>query len=176
MATIGDSTDPKGTKRPNKDSILVSTHTFRPIAVAERLYKAYLPSNIRPNNIYSIFSLFFTIDVLETITKNINKYTYWRYIELHLKAPWKNISVAELRAYLGVLIYRFLYSQPRCEGYWSVNVNKLIYEALASSISYTYFTQLEAGLHLSDLDEEGNDFSKIKNMSDTAATYRLISL
>ena len=76
MATIGDSTDPKGTKRPNKDSILVSAHTFRPVAVTEYSYKAYLSLNIYPNNIYGIFSLFFTNDVLEVIAKNINKYAY----------------------------------------------------------------------------------------------------
>ena len=87
MATIGDSTDPKGTKRPNKNSILVSTYTFRPIAVAERPYKVYLPPNIRPNNIYGIFSLFFTNDVLEIIAKNTNKYAHRRYIKLNLKAP-----------------------------------------------------------------------------------------
>ena len=87
MATIGDSTDPKGTKRPNKDSILVSAHTFRSVAVTERLDKAYLPPNIRPNDIYGIFSLFFINDVLEAIVKNINKYAHQRHIELHLKAP-----------------------------------------------------------------------------------------
>ena len=87
MATIGDSTDPKGTKRPNKDSILVSAHTFRPVAIAEHPCKTYLSPNIYPNNIYGIFSLFFTNDVLEAIAKNTNKYAYRRHVELHLKAP-----------------------------------------------------------------------------------------
>ena len=76
MATIGDSIDPKGTKRPNKNSILVSAHIFRFVTVAECLCKAYLPSNIRPNNIYGIFSLFFINDVLEAIGKNTNKYAH----------------------------------------------------------------------------------------------------
>ena len=76
MAIIGDSINPKGTKRPNKDLILVSTHTFRPVAVAERPYKAYLPLNIYPDNVYGIFSLFFTNNVLEAIVKNINKYAH----------------------------------------------------------------------------------------------------
>ena len=87
MATIGDSTDPKGTKRPNKDSILVSAHTFRPVAVVERPCKACFSPNIRPDDVYGIFSLFFTNDVLEAIAKNINKYAHQRHIELYLKVP-----------------------------------------------------------------------------------------
>ena len=86
MATIGDSTDPKGTKRPNKNSILVSAHTFRSVAVAEHLCKAYLPPNICSNNVYGICSLFFINDVLKVIAKNTNKYAHQHYIELHLKA------------------------------------------------------------------------------------------
>ena len=35
MATTGDPTDPRGTKRPNKDPILVSSHTFRPVIIVE---------------------------------------------------------------------------------------------------------------------------------------------
>ena len=76
MATIGDSTDPKGTKRPNKNLILVSAHTFRPVAVAEHSYKAYFPPNIYSDNVYGIFSLFFTNDMLKAIAKNTNKYIY----------------------------------------------------------------------------------------------------
>ena len=76
MATIGDSIDPKGTKRPNKDLILVSAHIFRPVAVTERLCKACLSPNIHPDNIYGIFSLFFTNDLLEVIAKNTNKYAH----------------------------------------------------------------------------------------------------
>ena len=110
MATIGDSTDSKGTKCPNKDSILVSAHIFRPVAVTECSCEAYLPPNICPDNIYGIFSLFFINDVLEVIAKNINKYTHRRHVELYLKALWKNLLVAKLRVYLGVLIYCSLYS------------------------------------------------------------------
>ena len=112
MATIGDSTDPKGTKRPNKDPILVSAHIFKPIVVTERPSKIYLPLSVRSNDTYGIFSLFFTNDVLAMIIKNTNKYGALYY--QHLKALWKNISVTELKAYLDILVYRSLYPQPRC--------------------------------------------------------------
>ena len=87
MATVGDSTDPKGTKRPNKNPIIVSTHTFKLIVVTERPSKICLPLNISPADAYGIFSLFFTNDVLEMLAKNTNRYASQRYKELQLKAP-----------------------------------------------------------------------------------------
>ena len=74
MATIGDFTDPKGTKRPNKNPILVFIHMFNPVIVAEYFSKICLSSTVCPNNIYGIFSLFFINDVLDILIKNINKY------------------------------------------------------------------------------------------------------
>ena len=164
MATIGDSTDPKGTRRPNEDPILVSAHTFKPVIVAERPSKICLPSNIRPNDAYGIFSLIFTNDVLAMIAENTNNYGALRH--QHLKASWKDTSVTELRAYLGVLIYRSLYPQPRRKGYWTTDINKPIYESLASSIGCKRLEQLEASLHVSDPNLDGDCFSKVKSMSD----------
>ena len=85
MAIIKNSTDPKNTKRPNKNPILVSTYIFNLVIIAERSPRIYLPESISPKNIYSIFSLFFTNDILETITKNINRYVALQ--EAYLQKP-----------------------------------------------------------------------------------------
>ena len=167
MPVVGDPTDPNGTKRPDEKPISVSTHTFKPVVVAERPSKICLPSNIRPDDPYGIFTLFFTNDVLEIFVENTNKYACRRHIELHLKAAWKETSVAELRAYLGVLIYRSLYPQPRHKDYSTIDINKPIHESLTSSISHDRFAQLEASLHISDPDVVGrNCFNKVRNMLD----------
>ena len=167
MATVGDSTDPKGTKRPNEDPIIVSVHTFKPVVVAERPSKICLPLNISPDDVYGIFSLFFTNDVLEMLVKNTNRYASQRYKELQLKAPWKDTSVTELKAYLGVLVYRSLYPQAKREDYWTIDINKPIHESLTSSINRNRFAQLEASLHISDLDVGGDCFSKVRTMPNT---------
>ena len=70
MATVGDPTDPRGTKRPNKDPILVSTHTFRLVIVIERSCKVCFPPEICSDDIYDIFSLFFSDKVLTIIIKH----------------------------------------------------------------------------------------------------------
>ena len=79
MTTVGDSTDPKGTKRPNEDPILVSAHIFKPVVVIERSPKIYFSLKVHPNNVYGIFSLFFTNDILNIFIKNTNKYGALRY-------------------------------------------------------------------------------------------------
>ena len=86
MATTGDPTDPsdpRSTKRPNKNSILVSKHIFRPVITIKRRCKVCLPSHIQPNNVYGIFSLFFTHEVLAVIVKNTNIYgaQYYRHLK-----------------------------------------------------------------------------------------------
>ena len=83
MATVGDPTDPRGTKWPNKNSILVSTYIFRLVIVIKLPYKVYFPAEICPNNIYGIFSLFFSNEVLTIIIKNTNIYKaqHYRYLK-----------------------------------------------------------------------------------------------
>ena len=175
MATIGDSTDPQGTKRPNEDPLLHCAHIFKPVIVADRPSKPCLPSTISPNDAYGIFSLFFTDNVLDTIAKNTNSYARSR--GAHLPKPpsytrkqstwlshWRDTSATELRAYLGVLLYRSLYSQPRRYSYWSVNINRPIHEALSSSIGRDRFAELETNLHLSDLDNE-DCFDKLEPLN-----------
>ena len=135
MATTGDPTDPRGTKRPNKDPILVFSHTFRPVIVAERPCKVCFPSNIYPKNMYSIFSLFFNNKVLSVLIKNTNLYEA-RYYK-GLKTAWKDTSVTELRAFLGILVYCSLYPHLKHRELWNTNINKPIYTALTRTLRYT---------------------------------------
>ena len=137
MAITGNPIDPRGIKRPNKDLILVFTHTFRPVIAIERPYKVCFPSDIYLNNIYSIFSLFFTTEVLTIIIKNINTYgaRHYRY----LKTLWQDILVTELRAFLNILTYRSLYLYLRHKDFWNIDLLKPIHIGLIKTLSYDYF-------------------------------------
>ena len=172
ITITGDPTDPRGTKRPNKDLILVSSHTFRPVIVAEYPCKVCLPLNIYPKDIYSIFSLFFNNKVLSILIKNTNLYGA-RYYK-GLKTTWKNISVIELRAFLRILIYYSLYPHLKHRELWNTDINKPIYTALARTLSYTRFAQLEAIIHILDPDIKGNIFSKLEPVNlILLATYKV---
>ena len=160
MATTGDPTDPRGNKRPNEDPILVSSHTFRPVIVTERPCKVCLPVNIHPKNAYGIFSLFFNDEVLTVLVKNTNLYGARHY--KGLKTAWKYTSVTELRAFLGILVYRSLYPHPKHRDLWNTDINKPVHTALVRTLSCTRFAQLEATIHISDPDIKGNIFSKLE--------------
>ena len=83
MATVGDFTDPRSTKQPNKDLILVSIHIFRLVIVIKCPCKVCLPPEIHSDDAYGIFSLFFSDEVLAIIIKNTNIYKaqYYRYLK-----------------------------------------------------------------------------------------------
>ena len=102
--------------------------------------------------------------MLETIAENTNKYVALHRAHTRPRVLWKNTSVAELKAYLGVLIYRSLYPQPKRNTYWSVSIARPIHEALTSSISRDRFAELEANLHISD-SENGDCFSKLEPLN-----------
>ena len=91
MATTGDPTDPRGTKRPNEDPIHESLPTYRPIKVAKRPFKPCLPPHICFDDVYGIFSLFFNDEVLGVIIKNTIRYGF-RHCQA-LKATWYNLLV-----------------------------------------------------------------------------------
>ena len=137
MATAGDPTDPRGTKRPNEDPILESTHTFRPVIVAERPSRICLPLTVRPNDAYGIFSLFFNDDVLNVLIKNTNTYGAQRH--RYLKAIWQDTSATELRAFLGILIYRSLYPHPKHKDYWNTDFKKPIHAGLTNALNRDRF-------------------------------------
>ena len=67
-------TDPRGTRRPCKDPISVSVDEFKPVIVPKHPATACLPANVKPNDAYGVFSLFFTKDVLNVLIKNTNNY------------------------------------------------------------------------------------------------------
>ena len=134
MATTGDPTDSRGTKRPNEGPIIEISHTFKPIIVAERPVKICLPPNIRPDDPFGIFSLFFNKEVLSVIIKNTN--TYGARHHKDLIAIWQNTSATELRVFFGVLIYRSLHPHPKHKDYWnSADCIKTMYVGLTNVIS-----------------------------------------
>ena len=133
MATTGDPTDPRGTKRPNEDPIQLSAHTFKPVIITERPCKVCLPSNIQPDDAYGIFSLFFSDTVLDVLVKNTDTYGAQHY--KYLKAAWQNTLKTELRVFLGVLIYRSLYPLPKHKDYWNINPQSPVHIGLTNALS-----------------------------------------
>ena len=148
---VGDITDPLGTLRPDEPTVEAATHKFRPIRVEERSQKMHLPRHIKPNDAYGIFSLFFDDDILTTIAQNTNLYAPIQEARLqaknpdpkHARTPWKDVLVTELRAYLGILIYRSIHEESDRSDYWTVNPKMASHQIVTEAISRNRFDQLE---------------------------------
>ena len=85
-------------------------------------YPARIPYARNTNDVYAIFSLFFSNAVLDVLIKSTNTYRAQHYKQL--KAIWQDISRTELRAFFGVLIYRSLYPFLKHKDYWNINVTR----------------------------------------------------
>ena len=72
--------------------------------------------------------------------------------------------MAEIRVFLGILIYHSLFSYPRHRDLWNLDIRKPIHTDLIYIMSRNYFLQLEASLHMSDPDIKRNIFSKLKSI------------
>src|SRR6202011_4185550 len=73
VPTVGDTTDPAGTLRPNLlPQPTTGTH-FEPLKCPKFDPVINLPASVDRSSPYAVWSLFFTSQILETIVRNTNK-------------------------------------------------------------------------------------------------------
>ena len=92
---------------------------YKPLQITKLFTYSYrLLPNTTPNNPYTIFSLFFTKSILETLVRYINKYTF---LYSGPKKPysytWISTTISEFRAFLGVSIWIGLYIESRIKDF-----------------------------------------------------------
>jgi hypothetical protein len=64
--TVSDSTDP-GTLRPDIAPETSTSDHFEPLIYPDFDHRTNLPPNLRPDDVFGIWSLFFTKELLETL-------------------------------------------------------------------------------------------------------------
>ena len=82
-----------------------------------------LPSNISCRS-YNIFSLFFTVDILQKLADYTNSYAAEWYSTHPKRAhdrKWIPTIVNELRAYIATYIYMGVHVESRMKDYWNTN-------------------------------------------------------
>ena len=106
---------------------------------------------------HTVFSLFFFDDcILATIAQNTNSYAPIQEAKLQAKnpdpkrarTPWKDTTVAELRAYLGILVYRSVHSEVDRSDYWTTNIKMANHQHVSEIFARTRFDQLETTIHV----------------------------
>ena len=113
--------------------------TFQPLEINNPLTygQGKLPEDIRPDDPYAIFSLFFDKDTLQILVTHTNKYAdLYPAPETPFARPWHPTTVKELRAYIGVYIWMGVHHESSIETYWSTNTNEdSIHYAVTKHIS-----------------------------------------
>ena len=77
-----------------------------------------LPENVRPDDPYTIFSLFFNDFILRILVTNINKFAELNPApETPHARSWRSMTIIELRAYIGVYIWMGVHHESSLEKY-----------------------------------------------------------
>jgi hypothetical protein len=149
---VGDSTDPSGTLRPNlPPEPTFGTH-FDPIPCPEFDYRIALPATVDQHSPIDIFDLFFTPEQMRILVENTNKHGLF-----HEMGPrnarvleWKDTSVEELYAYLGILIYMGLHPENDIDRYWCTDINNQpSHGPVRTSMARDRWKQISQAFHIS---------------------------
>jgi hypothetical protein len=120
MDVVADSTDP-ATLRPNLAPIEDFGDAFRPIFIPKYDHHINLPTSAQPTSALKIFQLFWSPEILQDIVRNTNKNEFGpgKPKPRHSREwNWKETSLSELYAYLGIRIYMGLHKENRIHNYW----------------------------------------------------------
>jgi len=148
---IDDYTDPGGTLRPNLPlEPTFGTH-FEPLPCPEFEHSVALPASVDRHSPIAIFDLFFTPEQMEILVQNTNKHG-----PFHEMGPrnaraleWKDTTVTEMYAYLGILVYMGLHPENDIQQYWCVDVsNQPSHRPVRVSMARDRWTQISGAFHI----------------------------
>jgi hypothetical protein len=71
--TVFDSTD-KGTLRPNKVPLRKKRDAFKPMKLPYFNWEITLPENVSPDDPITLFTMYYTPEIIELIVKKTNEY------------------------------------------------------------------------------------------------------
>ena len=146
--------------------------TFQPLEINNPLThgQGNLPEDVRPDDPYAIFSLFFDEDTLQILVTHTNKYAdLYPAPKTPFARSWHPTTVRELRAYIGVYIWMGVHHESSIESYWSTNANEdSIHYAVTKHISKNRWQQIDRFFHISAPNRRSNQsvFEKLEPLSE----------
>ena len=129
IETVADSTDP-GTLRPNIELETTTGDYFEPLFCPEFEHRTNLPPGLKKDDVFGIWSLFFTRELVELIVlyTNIKGRTREPVPSLSCRPAttpglfaqeWIDVTIHEMYTYFGILICMALNLIKDIEVYWS---------------------------------------------------------
>jgi hypothetical protein len=164
---------PKGPKAQSLEDILlklgpITNVSYDPFQCEPRQSaKALLPTSFPPKpHPFDYFSLFFTHDLLQTITINTNRYANIRRLQVAQERAreWTDLLVEELYVFLGAIIYMGVHKEPQIGMYWNTSFNKGPLHTISNHISLHRFEQIKRYCHVSCIEsDERNGYHLASN-------------
>lgn len=117
--TVADPTD-DSTLQPNKKPIYRTRTCFQPIEIHPRDIAIDLPSSISADDPFSLFRLYYTDSIIQSIVEATNSYV--RQLDEEGKLPcraqdWTPTSLPEMYNYLAIRIYMTLHTVNKISDY-----------------------------------------------------------
>lgn len=172
MATVPDSTDPSGTRRPNEP---LQEHGGTHFVPMDHPHRDPIITCPTPKNALALFELFFTDDMWDLLVTNTNRNAHK---ERQVRAArggngndhggskariWYDTTVSEMHAYVAILIYMGIHPENQIKDYWKPSNIRLSphHSILRAAMSLNRFEQLQRYFHVSDPGLDGPAHTKV---------------
>ena len=131
--------------------------------------KGPFPRNISP---VQLFCRFFTDEVWDLLVTETNRYSKLNFPKQRFARPWQDITVEDMKAFVGLLIIMGVLKLPRLEMYWQVESDVLRTPGISSVMSRIQFEQIWRFLHLADnlQDDKTDKLFKVRHFIDLITT------
>ena len=116
-----------------------------------------LDDNIDPQSAYSLFSLFWPERMWDVIAEHINIYAAVNGAFNDKKRLWHQTNGAEIKVFVGALIYMGIHKVPSVRMYWNHDLTKGSIHTVSLHIGLKRFEQLRRWFHVSDPRSTGPD-------------------
>lgn len=121
-----------------------------------------LPSRLNIDSPYALFSLFFSEDIFEYISQSTNEYAQLKQEREadESESPetettpsgsraWKDTTAADIKVFIGILIYMGVHVSPRMDHYWRQDLHQGLIHTPHLYMSLKRFEQIKRFLHIS---------------------------
>ena len=126
---------------------------YKPMQIKKPFTHGYgLLPDTTPDDPYTIFSLFFTESILETLVRYTNEYAFLYYSgpKTPYSRTWYPTTISEFRAFLGVSIQMGLHLESGITDFWNTDpLNGPIYYQVMNYISLVRWQQIDRFFHIS---------------------------
>ncbi|KIM92469.1 hypothetical protein OIDMADRAFT_62577 [Oidiodendron maius Zn] len=132
---------------------------FEPIQLEpQRAAQPLLPPSFSiTSHPFDYFTLFFTHDLFQLITKHTNDYAAIKRLQekdSEHKRMWFNLVVEELYVFIGSIIYMGIHEEPDISMYWNSDPNKGPIHTIKTHISLIRFEQIKRYCHISNSEHD----------------------